>query len=85
MIPTAAVTVFSKHDCQPCIRTKKELVIRGVQFTEINVEEDAAALEYIKSLGHLGAPVVALNDGTSWSGLRPDLINANFGKRPNNV
>jgi glutaredoxin-like protein NrdH len=82
---TQAVCVYTKNDCQPCIRTKKELTLRGVAFTEVSVEEDAAALEYIKSLGHQGAPVVVLSGGDSWSGMRPDLINSNFGKRPTNV
>lgn len=82
MTQTQAVCVYTKNDCQPCIRTKKELTLRGVEFTEVNVEEDAVALAYIKSLGHMGAPVVVLEDGTSWASMRPDLINTHFGKRP---
>lgn len=85
MTQTQAVAVYTKNDCQPCIRTKKELTLRGVTFTEVNVEEDALALEYIKSLGHLGAPVVVLSDGANWSGMRPDMLNTHFGKRPTNV
>ena len=81
MTQTQAVCVYTKNDCQPCIRTKKELTLRGVEFTEVNVEEDAVALAYIKSLGHLGAPVVVLSDGDNWSGMRPDKIQEHFGKR----
>ena len=64
------------------IRTKKELDIRGVKYTEIDLEADPKALAYVQSLGHQAAPVVILEDGTSWASLRPDLINEHFGKRP---
>lgn len=76
------VTVYTKSKCPGCTRTKTELALRGVTFTEIDMEKDPAALEYVKSLGHQQAPVVVLGDGTSWSGLVPPLINQHFGKRP---
>ena len=77
-----ATAVYTKSACPGCVRTKKELTIRGVTFTEIDMEADPGALAYVKSLGHQGAPVVILEDGTDWSGLRPDLIKQHFGPRP---
>lgn len=77
-----AVAVYTKSNCMPCRQTKKELALRGVEFTEIDMEKDEAAREYVVSLGHQAAPVVVLEDGTSWASLRPDLINTHFGKRP---
>ncbi|WP_104087066.1 glutaredoxin domain-containing protein [Arthrobacter sp. GMC3] len=77
-----ATAVYTKSNCPGCARTKKELDLRGVTYTEIDLEADPKALEYVQSLGHQAAPVVALEDGTSWASLRPDLINEHFGKRP---
>jgi len=80
-----AVCVYTKSNCQPCRRTKKELDLRGVTYTEVNIESDPGALAFVTELGHKAAPVVVLEDGTSWSGLVPALINQHFGKRPANV
>lgn len=77
-----ATAVYTKSACPGCTQTKKELDIRGVTYTEIDLEADPAALAYVQSLGHQAAPVVILEDGTSWASLRPDLINEHFGKRP---
>lgn len=77
-----AVAVYTKSACPGCVRTKKELDIRGVTYTEVDLEADPVALAYVQSLGHQAAPVVILEDGTSWAQMRPDLINEHFGKRP---
>jgi glutaredoxin-like protein NrdH len=79
-----AVAVYVKNNCQPCKRTKKELELRGVTYTEINLETDPAALEYVTGLGHQQAPVVVVDTATQpvhWSGLVPALINLHFGPR----
>jgi len=39
----------------------------------LDVTEDPAALEQVKSLGYLQAPVV-ITDEDHWSGFRPDKI-----------
>lgn len=80
-----AVAVYTKSDCQPCKRTKRELELRGVEYTEIDLEKDPGALAYVQSLGHQQAPVVVVATSTQpvhWSGLVPALINEHFGKRP---
>lgn len=38
------------------------------------MSEDPEALDKVKALGHLQAPVVVAEDGTHWSGFRPDKI-----------
>lgn len=43
---------------------------------EKRVDLDDEALAEIKTLGYLQAPVVVTPDGESWSGLRPDKIDA---------
>lgn len=53
--------------------TKGVLDRKGASYTEINMDEDPAALDYVKGLGYLSAPVVVAGD-QHWSGLRPDLL-----------
>lgn len=40
------------------------------------MSQDAEALDKVKSLGYLQAPVIVTEDGEHWSGFRPDLIAA---------
>lgn len=78
-----ATTVYTKPSCPQCTATKRELNRRGVTYTEVDLTKDAAALTYVKGLGHLGAPVIVVDTATQpvhWSGYRPDLINLHFGK-----
>ncbi len=80
-----AVCIYVKSNCMPCKRTKKELELRGVTYTEVNLETDPAALAYVQGLGHQQAPVVVVDTETQpvhWSGLIPALIKLHFGPRP---
>jgi len=54
-----AITVYTKPSCVQCNATYRAL--------------DSAALEHVKSLGYLQAPVV-VTDEDHWSGFRPDKI-----------
>ena len=53
------VTVYTKPQCD----------------TKVDITEDTQALEMVKSLGYLQAPVVIAGE-EHWSGFRPDKINA---------
>lgn len=70
------VTVYSKDNCQPCRLTKMALDRKGVPYEEKRVDLDDEALTELKELGYLQAPVVVTSEGDSWSGLRPDKIDA---------
>jgi len=52
------VTVYTKNNCGQCEATKNLLNNRGVSFTEVNVEEDEVALNFVKSRGYQAVPVV---------------------------
>lgn len=69
------VRVYTKPACVQCTATYRRLDALGVKYEVIDVSEDAEALEHIKSLGYLQAPVVVTQDN-HWSGFRPDLIDA---------
>lgn len=67
------VTVYSREGCVQCNATYRALDSEGIPYDVVDVTQDTAALELVKSLGYLQAPVVIA--GTDhWSGFRPDKI-----------
>lgn len=70
-----AITVYSKPMCVQCDATKRALKKGGLAYSEVDVTEDADALELIKGMGYMQAPVV-VTDADHWSGFRPDKIKA---------
>ena len=70
-----SVTVYSKPACVQCDATYRALDRKGVEYTVVDITEDAEALEMVRNLGYLQAPVVVAGD-THWSGFRPDQISA---------
>lgn len=76
------ITVYSKPSCVQCNATYKALdktAAKG-EYAIINVAEDMEALDKVKNLGYMAAPVVVVTntDGTieHWAGFRPDRITA---------
>lgn len=67
------ITIYSLPACVQCDSTKRYLSKNGVEFTEVNMAENASALEEIRELGYTQAPVVVAGD-TSWSGFRLDSL-----------
>jgi len=67
------VTLYSKPSCVQCTATSKALNNAGISYRYVDVTTDEQALETVKSLGYMAAPVVVTED-THWSGFRPDLI-----------
>ncbi|WP_435300512.1 glutaredoxin-like protein NrdH [Timonella sp. A28] len=68
-----SVTVYSKPQCVQCDATYRALDKKGIEYTVIDITQDPAALEMVRELGHLQAPVVVAGDN-HWSGFRPDQI-----------
>lgn len=68
------VTVYSLPSCVQCDTTKRFLNKNGIEYTEVNLAEDAQAYEKIKTMGYTQAPVVEVGD-ESWSGFRLDFLN----------
>lgn len=68
-----SVTVYSKPRCVQCDATKRALKKQGIAYAEVDMSQDLDALEHVKSLGFVQAPVV-VTDADSWSGFRPDKI-----------
>lgn len=68
-----AITVYTKPACVQCTATYRALDSKGIEYEVLDLSEDAAALEQVKALGYLQAPVV-ITDEDHWSGFRPDKI-----------
>jgi len=68
-----AVTVYTKPSCVQCTATYRALNAKGIEFEIFDVSVDDKALQAVKDLGYLQAPVVITDEG-HWSGFRPDKI-----------
>ena len=67
------LTVYTKASCVQCNATFRALDKEGIDYTTVDISKDAEALEQIKSLGYMQAPVV-VTESDHWSGFRPDKI-----------
>lgn len=67
------IIVYSKPACVQCTATTRELDRKGIPYKYIDLTEDAEAMDTVKDLGYMQAPVVVAGDD-HWSGFRPDKI-----------
>ena len=74
-----AVTVYTKPACVQCSATYRALDSKGIEYEVLDVSQDDAALEAVKELGYLQAPVV-VTEADHWSGFRPDKIDELAGR-----
>ena len=72
---TMAITVYTKPSCVQCTATYRALDNKGIEYEVRDLSIDENALDAVKALGYLQAPVV-ITDEEHWSGFRPDKINA---------
>lgn len=56
------IIVYSKNNCPSCTFTKRKLQELGVNYKEINVDDDLTALEYLMEHGFRSLPVVFKDD-----------------------
>ena len=74
------VVVYTKNNCQRCRMTKRSLTAKGVDFDEVNVEDEPSAAGRLRAMGFREMPVVdetgAGDKSAMWSGYRVDKIAA---------
>ena len=68
-----SITVYTKPSCVQCNATYRALDAQGIEYEIHDLSEDPTALEQVKALGYMQAPVVD-TDEDHWSGFRPDKI-----------
>lgn len=71
-----AVVVYTKPRCPQCDATKRKLDRSRVPYDSVDVTADPAARETVLKLGYTALPVVVGDDGSHWSGFRPDKLDA---------
>jgi mycoredoxin len=61
------LTIYSTQWCGYCQRLKAQLDRAGVTFTEVDIERDAAAAEFVASVngGNRTVPTVLLPNGAA--------------------
>lgn len=60
--------IYSRPTCMTCIMTKNILKSKGIDYVDINVDNDNEALEYIKGKGKSSLPVLETDNGEIYSG-----------------
>jgi mycoredoxin len=61
------LTVYSTTWCGYCVRLKKMLDRAGIEYAEVNIEEDEAAAELVENVngGNRTVPTVVFPDGAA--------------------
>lgn len=68
-----SVTVYTKPACVQCNATYRALDKRGIAYKVVDLSQDPQALEQVRAMGYMQAPVVVAGS-EHWSGFRPDMI-----------
>jgi mycoredoxin len=61
------ITMYSTTWCGYCRRLKSQLVREGIEFTEVNIEVEPRAADYVMSVngGNQTVPTVLFADGSA--------------------
>jgi glutaredoxin-like protein NrdH len=68
-----SVTVYTKSGCSACRATAIYLRRHGIEFTEIDLDNDDGARAEIARMGYTSAPVVVAGE-VHWSGFREERL-----------
>ena len=52
------ITIYSKNNCPFCVQAKNLLKLKGVDYTEVKVDEVPEAREFIMTEGHKTVPQI---------------------------
>jgi len=61
------VVVYSKNMCGYCVQAKNWLKNKGIEYKEVNIEEQPEAREFVINEGHRTMPQIYI-DGKSMGG-----------------
>lgn len=67
------IVVYSRSGCRSCEATKNLLKKLGVDFTEVNIEEDPESAQWLVDQGWRAVPVVT-TENEAWSGFQPKKL-----------
>ncbi len=72
----AKVTVYSSNTCPYCVSAKDYLNENGIEFEEKNIQTDATARQELMQMGHMGVPVILIDDEEIVGFDKPRIDNA---------
>ena len=79
-----SVVIYTLPSCVQCDTSKRMMNRLGIEYEEIDMSKDDAAVEYVKELGYTAAPII-VNGSTHWSGFRMEMINGLKMPKPEGV
>jgi mycoredoxin len=80
--PGAPVTMFSTQWCGYCMRLKKLMQRDGIEFAEVDIENDPAAAEIVMQAngGNRTVPTLLFADGTALTNPSIDQVKSQLGQ-----
>jgi mycoredoxin len=75
---TQPLTMYTTPWCGFCKRLKRQLAAEGIEMTEIDIEQDPAAAEFVMSVngGNQTVPTVVFPDGTALTNPSAAMVRA---------
>lgn len=58
----ADITIYTSSTCPYCTLAKDYLNEKNVSYTEKNIQEDSEARKELMSMGHMGVPVIVVDE-----------------------
>ncbi|TFV52333.1 mycoredoxin [Blastococcus sp. TF02A_35] len=82
--PGAAVTMYTTSWCGYCVRLKKMMQREGIDYAEVNIEEDAAAADLVMQAngGNRTVPTLVFRDGSALTNPSIDQVKAQLAQQP---
>ncbi|MET0765735.1 MAG: glutaredoxin domain-containing protein [Blastococcus sp.] len=82
--PSPAVTMFTTTWCGYCVRLKKLMQIEGIEFAEVDIENDATAAELVMQAngGNRTVPTLLFADGTALTNPSIDQVKSQLALLP---
>jgi mycoredoxin len=76
------LTMYTTTWCGWCRRLKSQLAADGIEITEVNIEEDAAAADYVMSVngGFQTVPTVQFPDGSALTNPSSSAVKQRLGE-----
>jgi glutaredoxin-like protein NrdH len=68
------ITVYSNLNCVQCEQTKRYLTLQEVPFESKMIEDSPEVFSIIEANNYKAAPVVVVENGTSWSGFKLEKL-----------
>jgi mycoredoxin len=80
----APVTMFTTQWCGYCVRLKKLMQREGIEFAEVDIENDAAAAELVMQAngGNRTVPTLVFRDGTAMTNPSIDQVKSQLDQLP---